>query len=275
MNLELIMLGTGHAMVTKCYNTCFTIKNNDEYLMVDAGGGNGIFNQLEKAKIPYTGIHNMIVTHGHTDHVLGVIWIIRKIASLMSDKKYDREFNIYCHDELIKMITAFCKFTLPHKLLQFIGNGICLHEVADGEQINIMDMQLQFFDIASTKQKQFGFHAVLPNGNTLACLGDEPYNETNRIYVENCDWMLSEAYCLYADKDIFKPYEKHHSTALDAGKLAERLNIKNLVLYHTEDTNLAERKTHYTNEAKTVFSGNVFVPEDLEKIQLNMTCSKL
>lgn len=25
------MLGTGSAMVTKCYNTCFTISNNDEY----------------------------------------------------------------------------------------------------------------------------------------------------------------------------------------------------------------------------------------------------
>jgi ribonuclease BN (tRNA processing enzyme) len=50
---ELIMLGTGIAMVTRCYNTCFAIKNDEEYFLVDAGGGNGIMGQLEKAGISY------------------------------------------------------------------------------------------------------------------------------------------------------------------------------------------------------------------------------
>jgi ribonuclease Z len=138
----------------------------------------------------------------------------------------------------------------------------------DGEQINIMDIETQFFDIGSKKQKQFGFRTTLPNGKTLVCLGDEPYKEATKQYAEKCDWLLSEAYCLYSDKDIFKPYEKYHSTALDAGKLAEELNVKNLVLYHTEDTNLMERKIRYTNEAKSAFSGEVFVPNDLDIIQI-------
>lgn len=267
-NIQLIMLGTGHAMVTKCYNTCFVLKNEDQYLMVDAGGGNGIMAQLEKVQVSYTGIHNMIVTHGHTDHVLGVVWMVRKIARLMLDKKYSGGFTIYCHDEVAKMINTFCELTLARNLLQFLGDRIQIREVVDGEHLNIASMEIQFFDIHSTKQKQFGFHAVLPNGKALACLGDEPYNEANKRYVENCDWMLSEAYCLYAEKDVFKPYEKHHSTALDAGKLAEELNVKNLVLYHTEDKNLTERKQRYTSEAKTVFSGKVFVPNDLETIDL-------
>ena len=73
MTKELIMLGTGHAMVTRCYNTCFLLKKEDEYLMVDSGGGNGIMAQLEKLEIEYTDIHNLILTHGHTDHILGEI----------------------------------------------------------------------------------------------------------------------------------------------------------------------------------------------------------
>ena len=47
------MLGTGNAMVTKCYNTCFVLKHDNEYLSIDAGGGNGIMVQLEKAEIPF------------------------------------------------------------------------------------------------------------------------------------------------------------------------------------------------------------------------------
>lgn len=39
---KIIMLGTGNAMVTKCYNTCFVMSDGTDYLLVDAGGGNGI-----------------------------------------------------------------------------------------------------------------------------------------------------------------------------------------------------------------------------------------
>lgn len=47
---KLILLGTGNAMVTKCFNTCFALNIDDEYFLVDAGGGNGILAQLEKRK---------------------------------------------------------------------------------------------------------------------------------------------------------------------------------------------------------------------------------
>ena len=46
------MLGTGNAAVTQCYNTCFALRHPNKTLLVDAGGGNGILIQLEKAGIP-------------------------------------------------------------------------------------------------------------------------------------------------------------------------------------------------------------------------------
>ena len=73
---------------------------------------------------------------------------------------------------------------------------------------------------------------------------------------------------VFTVKDIFKPYEKFHSTALDAGKLAKSLFAKNLILYHTEDETLQTRKSTYTSEARTVFNGNIFVPDDFEVIDL-------
>ena len=79
---------------------------------------------------------------------------------------------------------------------------------------------------------------------------------------------MSEAFCLYEDRDRFLPYEKHHSTVLDAARLAEELQVKNLILYHTEDRTLDTRRQRYTAEAKTDFSGRVFVPDDLEEIML-------
>ena len=43
MENEIIILGTGNAMVTRCYNTCFVVRSKSgATMMVDAGGGNGI-----------------------------------------------------------------------------------------------------------------------------------------------------------------------------------------------------------------------------------------
>ena len=47
--MKLTMLGTGNALVTKIYNTCFVLEDNHQYFMVDAGGGNQILTQLKKA----------------------------------------------------------------------------------------------------------------------------------------------------------------------------------------------------------------------------------
>lgn len=143
-----------------------------------------------------------------------------------------------------------------------------LREVRDGDTFKALGIDFQCFDIGSTKEKQFGFRAVLPGGTVLACLGDEPYNSRNKAQVEGADWLLCEAFCLYADREIFQPYEKHHSTAADAGKLAAQLGVKNLVLYHTEDTKLDHRKADYMAEAALSFPGPVYVPDDLEHIRI-------
>ena len=67
---KLVILGTGFAMATKCFNTCFFLElDNGSLFLTDAGGGNGILRQLEVTDFDYNKCHYMFVTHGHTDHV--------------------------------------------------------------------------------------------------------------------------------------------------------------------------------------------------------------
>lgn len=81
---RLIVLGTGNAQAIHCYNTCYAMQKGEEYFLVDAGGGNGILSQLDKAGIPLESIHNIFVTHAHNDHILGMVWMIRMIATSMN-----------------------------------------------------------------------------------------------------------------------------------------------------------------------------------------------
>lgn len=51
-------------------------------------------------------------------------------------------------------------------------------------------------------------------------------------------------------------------------RLAEGLRVRNLIIYHTEDRTLDTRRERYTAEARTSFSGGIWVPDDLERIVL-------
>lgn len=266
---KLIVLGTGNASVTKCFNTCFLLQDEQErYLMVDAGGGNGVLTQLEKVNVPVSQIHQLFVTHKHTDHLLGVIWIIRTIGQLMNNGKYEGDFHIYCHDELVSIMKEICEMTLVGKITKLFGERIHIHEVKDGEERQILDYKIKFFDIRSTKAKQYGFVTTLNNGKRLTFCGDEPYQEHCYEYAYQTDYLLHEAFCLFEERDKFKPYEKCHSTVKDVAELATQLEVKNLLLWHTEDKNISKRKSLYKKEAKKYYKGTIYIPYDRESILL-------
>ena len=97
---KLYVFGTGNAQAVHCYNTCFALKDEDEFFMVDAGGGNGILKILEEMNVDLSHIHHIFVTHEHTDHILGIVWMIRMIAAAMKKDAYRGQLQIYCHPDL-------------------------------------------------------------------------------------------------------------------------------------------------------------------------------
>ena len=195
---QITMLGTGNATVSQIYNTCFVLQTSSTLMLVDAGGGNGILSQLKKVNVQISDIHHLFVTHAHTDHVLGVIWVIRMVAQC---KGYEGLLHVYGNDKVMKVIKTIIDMILAKKQLAKVAERVVFHQLEDGDCFEVGDMKLECFDIQSTKEKQFGFRAELPAVSednaasdkaasenhakplVLACLGDEPYNEQNRCYI--------------------------------------------------------------------------------------------
>ena len=284
--MKLTMLGTGNAMVTNCYNTCFALEEDGRCFLVDAGGGNTILRRLREAGIDWKQTRDIFVTHKHIDHILGIVWMMRIFCQNMKRGSCNGEARIYAHREVVEILQNLAATLLQKNQADYIrlqtlperkaGNEAafqaetCLRLiiVEDGEMTQILGHPVTFFDIHSTKAKQFGFTLEFAPKRRLTCCGDEPYNEAEYLYAKDSEWLLHEAFCLYEQADVFHPYEKHHSTAKDAALLAEQLGVKHLLLYHTEDKNLARRRELYTAEARQQFQGEVHVPEDLEGYEL-------
>ncbi len=266
--MKLTMLGTGNALVTECYNTCFILEDNGKLFMTDGGGGNTVLHQIKCAGYDWMDIRHIFVTHKHLDHLIGIIWMVRMICQFMNHGEYKGEAFIYSHKEVLELIRDLAGKLLLEKEVAFIDDRLHLVEISDGETREIIGHKFTFFDIKSTKAKQFGYRMEIENARYFTCCGDEPLTEPVEKYAIESEWMLHEAFCLYSQADIFDPYEKHHSTVKDASELAERLKVKNLILYHTEDKNLDERKKLYLEEGSGFYHGNLYIPDDLECLEL-------
>lgn len=265
--MNVTFIGTGCALVLKRYNTCFLLEDGDNRLLVDAGGGSEILIRLDKLGVPITSLGGMFVTHSHSDHILGTPWVIRAAATAMEEEGYTGTFTVAGCAQTLSNVRTICEMILGKKLTKYFDKQILFRVVTDGEKLNLAGFSLTAFDIDSKKMQQFGFLLDLPQGEKLCFAGDEPVKPATEKYAKNAKWLFSEAYCLYEDRETYKPYERSHVTSLDAAKLAQEMNVSNVVIYHTADYG-PERRERMTQEAKTAYLGNVFVPEDMETIEL-------
>lgn len=258
------ILGTGNAMVTECYNTCFSIEVGHKHLLVDTGGGNGILKQLKDASIKIEDIEHIFISHNHIDHIMGAIWIIRAYAAKVLQNPDLEDLRIYGHDQVILILETMCDLLLNKKQTTCLASKMHLMEVKDGQGFKAGQIQIDVIDIRSSKDKQFGAKFTMPSGKTLMFLGDEPYKDHMEPVCRNVDFLFHEAFCLDEEKDLYEPYKKHHCTMIDACKNGTFLGAKNLIIYHTEEKNLKNRKKLYTEEGRPYYKGNLFVPDDLE-----------
>lgn len=268
MDAELIMLGTGSAFPRSSYNTCFVVRTPRLTWLTDAGGGNGVLARLDSCGIDVDSIGHMFISHSHTDHILGAVWIVRSVINraIARGGELDTPFSIYGNTETLRALREICRLTLLDSHFRIMERVIGTHNVDTAPSVTLGDVTVSFFDCGSENVSQSGFRMTFASGRSLVCLGDESLTERNLPHVSGADMVMCGAFCSYADREIFKPYEKHHFTVKDVAMTAARAEIAGLLLYHCEDHTLPRRAERYRAEAAEHFPGAVIVPADGERI---------
>lgn len=264
---KLIFLGVGNGVTENLYNTCFAIQNKHGEFLIDAGSSIEIVKRLRMANINYRRINDIFISHSHTDHILGLIWLIKLFYSDLGDGIKEDKVKIYCNDVVYESIKGIASYCLPKKLLDIAYNKIEFVILNDGDKHIINDIEYTFFDLQAKGTKQFGFEFI-DNGIKFVFLGDEKVKPSIYPRIKNSDYVTHEAFCLESEENIFHANEKNHSTVKNASEIMNELKVNNLILYHTEETHGQDRKRLYTEEGQKYFNGNIIVPDDLETIEL-------
>lgn len=261
---KLIFLGTGHALAYHCYTTCLALTDGAHTFVTDGGGGNGVFMQMERANMRPDDVTDLFISHAHTDHLIGAIWLVRVIGHQFDRSGRTTPLHVYGHASMLETFRTICNLLVGGQVLSHFDKDIIFHAVESGDTHTIGHWQVTFFDTGAAKTTQYGWRATLENGKTLVFLGDEPLTDVGLPYAKDADYLVHEAMCLEADADKYHPHRIHHSSVVDAANNATRAGAKHLILFHAEDKDLDTRKARYTAEAAAHFDGPVDAPDDLD-----------
>ena len=261
--MKFIFLGTGTASAEKIYHTCFLIEKQGNFVLVDGGGGNGILSRLSEANIDVTKINHIFLSHIHLDHCLGILWVIRKRKWLQENSA---PLYIYGNQEVLDEFSQLIKILLKREAKN-IGKSLILEPVQDGERKNICEIDFEFLDTKASKNTMYGF-IVHENGKRFVFVGDETIKPEIIKKIKGCDLLMHDAIGLEGefDDDFFK--RTCHSTPKLAGTLAAEAQAKSLLIFHTTDKNFEQKTKKYKEEASKTFSGKIYVPNDLDVVEI-------
>lgn len=251
-------------LLTACQSLRYALLSNSKQTLLTyylIQGGHEIIRAFHSAGKDPANIQNIFISHWDSDHILGLVPLMRVFRSNPSKR------TLYCSADVasaIESIFAYTGNSYYKKASEFFEVDV----VGDSDVRKIGDWSVVFFDVHSDKTPQMGCSVSLEDGTKISYLGDEPYRESYRQYVVDSDILMHEAFCTSIAVERFKPYEKHHGTARDAGENAAKINAKQLVLFHSEDETLTTRKEAYLADARdSGFMGKVFVPVDSDILE--------
>ena len=121
------ILGTGTAVVSKYVNTACVFDDGESLFLVDGTGGTDVLRCFDRMNLDWNRLHQGFLSHEHTDHFLGMIWVIRYIGELIIDERYEGDFILYGHQEVLDKAYKVCEMILKPQGMALVASYIVNH----------------------------------------------------------------------------------------------------------------------------------------------------
>lgn len=290
-NFDVTVLGSSSA--TPAYNrnpSAQLLNLNEKYYLIDCGEATQ--NQLNKFRIKSSRIDYIFISHLHGDHYLGLVGLLstmhlhgrtkeihiygppelKEIIDLQlkvseTILRYQIEFH-QTHTEYSEKIFDSNDLTVETIVLnhRIPTTGFVFREKPKKRKINSAKMEEYDVPLEYIPLLKNGIDYSDKYGNTItnaeltfdplpsksyAYCSDTLYNENFIEQIEGVDMLYHEATFLH--ELIERAVETFHTTALQAGSLAKKANVKKLMIGHFSarykelDLLLAEAQSEFPN----------------------------
>ena len=295
--MKLTILGCYAATPRTVTNpTAQVLEINNRLFLIDCGEGTQV--QLRKNKIKFSAINHIFISHLHGDHCYGLIGLVSTFMLLnrtndlhiygpkgikemiLMQLKLSNSYTIYglffhelesLESEIIFEDKKVIVRTIPLKH-RIYTNGFLFEEKIGERKLNVEAAQKLGIDKCYFQNIKNGKDITLDNGTIIpnedlsfdaiapksyAFCSDTIFDESIIETIKNIDVLYHESTFLESEKD--KCERTMHSTAKQAATIAQKANVKKLILGHYS-TRYADIEM-FRNEAKTIFE-NVELAND-------------
>lgn len=286
---EVIVLGSSSATPAYSRNPSAQLLNiNEKYYLIDCGEATQ--NQLNKFKIKSSRIDYIFITHLHGDHYLGLVGLLstmhlngrRKALELFGPPELKEiiDLQLKVSETVLKYEIIFKSTHIEYPEIIFENNDISVQTIILNHRIPttgfLVKEKTKKRKINSAAMEEYDvpleYIPLLKNGmdftdrkgniiknelltfdpspvRSFAYCSDTLYTEHFLEQIEGVDLLYHEATFLHELLD--RAVETCHTTALQAGQLAEKAKVKKLLIGHFsaryKELNelLSEAKTHF------------------------------
>lgn len=294
---NLHILGCGSALPTKNhFPSSQILELREKQYMIDCGEGSQI--QLKQFGVKTNRMGHIFISHLHGDHCFGLFGLIstfglmnrtadlhihahpdleRLMTPMLNYFNTDLPFNLIFHPidpakhALIHEDRSVEVYSIPLK--HRVPSCGFLFQEKEGFRHIKKDM-IDFYNIPVSKisRLRLGEDYVGEEGETIpndllttpptpplryAYCSDTAYNESVIPIIEGADMLYHES--TFAESEAVRARQTMHSTARQAAQIAQRANVKKLILGHFSAR--YANKNILLNEAKAIFE-NTELAED-------------
>ncbi len=297
--IEIVFLGTSSMIPTKERNhSAILISFKGNNILVDCGEGTQ--RQLKVAGLSVSKINKILITHWHGDHVLGLPGLIQTLAA----GGYDKVLEIYgpkgTKEKFKHMFKAFefdqNKIKLEIKDVnkgKFFENEYFILETLPLEHsvtclgYNFIEKDRRRIELAKAKRiglKEGPLLGKLQDGKSITFKGKKIKPDSVSYVVKgkkvsfiSDSLVCKNVYTLSKDADLLicestycsdleeKGEEYCHMTARQAASIANKANVKKLILTHISARYKDAKEVE--NDAKDIFE-NVKCAYDFMKVKI-------
>ncbi len=288
-DFDINILGCGSALpTTRHLATSQVVDLRDKLYMIDCGEGSQL--QMRRMHIKFSRLNHIFISHMHGDHCFGLpglistLGLLGRIGELVihapkeiegymrpvldtfcKGMPYEVRFNhIDTHSHsLIMEDRSLSVYSIPLKH-RIPTCGFLFEEKP--KEAHIIREMIDFYQIPihSIKDIKQGKDYVTPEGEVIsnarltrpatppkryAYCSDTAYNPSMIPIIEGVDLLYHEA--TFAERDKARAKETFHSTARQAAEIAQKANVKRLVIGHYSARN--DVLTELYDEAKELF----------------------
>lgn len=302
MSTKLHIIGSGSALpTTDNFPSSQILELREKQFMIDCGEGCQI--RIKQMKLKINRLGHIFISHLHGDHCFGLIGLISTLGLMNRtadlhihahpdlERLLEPQLKYFCTESPFKIIfepinpseyqlifedrsvevysiplihrVPSCGFLFKEKQ----GNRHIKRDMIDFYNIPVWQInKIKLGEDFVTTDGEIIPNSILTNAPTpivsYAYCSDTAYNEKIIPIIKNVDLLYHEA--TFANDELLRSRQTMHSTALQAAQIAQKAEVRKLVLGHYSAR--YSNKNILLKEAKKVFE-NTILSEDMMTIE--------